>query len=918
MTPKRRERWYSLDGQRRIHQSALQSNNGPRRLISLVVLLLLVMMMIQQVSDPKKVAKVAGAVGLIPLDASKSTKSDNSTPGSEDHSDSQIAGALDASSPETSLEAESLGLSSSDSAVDLGSQVFEQLMRNLPPLAKATLVEQLFGIADRSKTVGSNDPSSVDSIDSWLDTSKATLSRWADLTDDQSPQHTSLDSLRVAFENSSSAISEGDLTQVPEQLLRSLRLALDRTLLADLSDNTPWRTTERLCLARLLDRASQLGKYFDESILINAVPSISIPQLLSQTDTLRGRCYRVQGTVGLIDQPSSMELADSRKLNYSVLWLRPDDLSDQPINVYIPESVKASDQIQPGQTVQVAGLIAKRRAYASQRGGEIAPVLIATCVIVGDPNEEVQSDATRTPERVARSLSIAKSLSLSRNRLLWIPPVDRQAPLELVQQSLSKYLDKLPSMDTKSPSPEAFVSNPEALASLANLIKFQNQVDTVVSGGNSAMLTTTESPQPGTLAYEPWLSSWNGYVVHWKACKVDPQLLPGLDWREVYALQVEMDPSPLNSSSDGSMLMTVLAKDIPMLWRTGPQIRQPVVISGLGLVPIADNAVSPRSSSDKQPSMILASKVAWQLSSEKADTLTSRTELTPKLSDGQAQLLRSGWDLSQLDAIEGIHGQSISNKESKAFYTLVATSKLSPNKNTDQVDPTQVSNSLNVMQWIRGTEATKAAKKDDGLLKRTVGERVRARVQVRRIQRVDVRSPQHQAWLGGNHYYQLDGVADIGPSRIEVKYGKDFEPITYEREFPITLVASQLPSWILADPTTIGVEGLSLEDPTDLDTSSSIAWSTKIRVDVMGYAYRIWRFRTPQVSAVTQDTGYQQAPMMVVDHWELSKGPSLDDQKIQQPKLSMSSIITTIIGLAAISWFAYRTMSQPQRTIRNR
>jgi hypothetical protein len=69
---------------------------------------------------------------------------------------------------------------------------------------------------------------------------------------------------------------------------------------------------------------------------------------------------------------------------------------------------------------------------------------------------------------------------------------------------------------------------------------------------------------------------------------------------------------------------------------------------------------------------------------------------------------------------------------------------------------------------------------------------------------------------------------------------------------------------------------------------------------------------------VTQDTGYQQAPMMVVDHWELSKGPSLDDQKIQQPKLSMSSIITTIIGLAAISWFAYRMTSQPKRTIRNR
>ncbi|MFM7932443.1 MAG: hypothetical protein ACKO9Q_32395, partial [Pirellula sp.] len=211
------------------------------------------------------------------------------------------------------------------------------------------------------------------------------------------------------------------------------------------------------------------------------------------------------------------------------------------------------------------------------------------------------------------------------------------------------------------------------------------------------------------------------------------------------------------------------------------------------------------------------------------------------------------------------------------------------------------------------TEAMKTAKRDDGSLKRTVGERVRARVQVRRIQRVDVRNPQHQAWLGSNHYYQLDGVADIGPSRIEVKYGKDFEPISYEREFPITLVAAGLPSWILADPTTLGAQGQSLEANTDLDTSSSIVWSTKIRVDVMGYAYRVWRFRTPQVSAATQDTGYQQAPMMIVDRWELSQGPSLDDEKNQQSKLSMGSIVTTIIGLAAIGWFAFRMMPKPLR-----
>lgn len=881
MAPKRRERWYSLDGQRRIHQSTLQSSAGPKRLISLVVLLLLVMMMIQQVSDAKKVAKVAGAVGLLPVDALKSTEPDNSMPPTEDPSD-------------TDLQIESLGLSASDPTVDLGSQVFEQLMRNLSPNAKARLVEQLFGLVDRSKTNATSDPSSVDSIDSWLETAKATLRRWVDLTDIQSPEHANLEALGAAFENSTSAISQGDLAQVPEQLLRSLRLALDRNLMADLSDNTPWRTTERLSLARLLDRGSQLGQYFDKSIHIDAVPLIAIPQLLSQTDTLRGRCYRVQGTVGLIDQPSRIELANSRKLNYSVIWLRPDDLSDQPINIYIPESVKPNGQLKQGDTVHVAGLIAKKRAYASQRGGEIAPVLIATSVVVGD--------VSSPPERLARSSAVANSLSASRNRLVWTPPVDRQAPLDLVQQAISKYFDEFPAIDATNPNPHALVDDPKVLASLSNLVKFQNEVDTVVEGGNSAMLGKV----PG--GYEPVLSSWPGTVVSWSACKVDPQLLPGIDWPGVYALKVEIaaDASSLKST-------TVLAKDIPILWKKQAQIRQPVLVSGLGLAPISERTPSLDSTFRSLPSVVLASRVAWQMTSTNTDTDVSTGELVPTLSYGHRQLLKSGWDLSQLDGLESMHGQSISNKESRAFYTLIANSTNSQSWSTQNQDHDILSESMSVMQWIRGTEAMKTAKKNDGSLKPTVGERGRARVQVRRIQRVDVRNPQHQAWLGSNHYYQLDGVADIGPSRIEVKYGKDFEPISYEREFPITLVAAGLPSWILADPTTLGAQGQSLEANTDLDASSSIVWSTKIRVDVMGYAYRVWRFRTPQVSAATQDTGYQQAPMMIVDRWELSQGPSLDDQKKQQSKLSMGSIVTTIIGLAAICWFAFRMMPKPLR-----
>jgi hypothetical protein len=281
--------------------------------------------------------------------------------------------------------------------------------------------------------------------------------------------------------------------------------------------------------------------------------------------------------------------------------------------------------------------------------------------------------------------------------------------------------------------------------------------------------------------------------------------------------------------------------------------------------------------------------------------------------------------LAFCDAIELLQGQSLTSKDTRPFYTLLAAS------NEPQSQETQA-RAYSVMEWIRRTESMKSTKSLVREQQRSVAERIDARVQIRRIQRVDVRNAQSQAWLGSNHYYQLDGLADIGPSRIEVKYGKDYEPIAYEREFPITLVATKLPAWLLSDPTTLISSSDLSQETIDLDSASSIAWTTKIRVDVSGYAYRIWRFRTPQVSAVTQDTGYQQAPMLVVDRWNLPEGPLVSDRlesdrasssssssnswsigsmesdraSVPSNSWSIGSILTTLLGLLAIAWFAYR------------
>ena len=865
--------------------------------------------MIQQVSDPKKVGKVAGAVGLLPPTSQNDATQNHATQNNAEMPSNSLvtsSGRALESPPEIpssqvsdglSGVVEGLGLSSPDPDVERQSQVLEVLLKNLPDEVKATLAERLFGIIDQ-KAPQSPVPTASDrqaSLKLWSSDAQRSIQRWIDLSDSTTADHAMLNALLERLERWTQL---EPMAPGPESLAgfqRSLQLAFDRALMSDLSDNTPWKTTERLALARLLVRASDLFRQLDPSIRIDAVPTIAIPQLLSQTDTLRGRCFRTRGTIGRIDQPSSMELADGRKLNYMVFWLKPEDLSDQPINVYVPEGVAAARELQVGDSLQVAGLIAKRRAYASNRGGEIAPVLIATGLLL-DVAPELQGSSLANN---GQSLMISKELARLRNPMPWTPPVDRQIPLDLVERALSGHLGKIPFGSSKSNDKtkdesndvDSLARNLSVLASLATVLKFQNEIDTVVSGENSALLSV--APNPEEFQGQGLLGAWHGQVIEARTLRIDPNLMPGLGWKEVYALKLAPN-------------LQVIAKDVPALWLSASELNQPICVQGLGLISQVQENHS-EAGNRSLPQVVIASRVAWQ--SHRSATGQSTDQLAiglqPKLSPGWTALLRSHWDLASCDAIELLHGQSLTSKDTRPFYTLLAASNETQSQETE-------ARAYSVMEWIRRTESMKSTKSLVREQQRSVAERIDARVQIRRIQRVDVRNAQSQAWLGSNHYYQLDGLADIGPSRIEVKYGKDYEPIAYEREFPITLVATKLPAWLLSDPTTLISSSDLSQETTDLDSASSIAWTTKIRVDVSGYAYRIWRFRTPQVSAVTQDTGYQQAPMLVVDRWNLSQGPlgadSLGSDRATGPSNSWSigSILTTLLGLLAIAWFAYR------------
>jgi hypothetical protein len=248
--------------------------------------------------------------------------------------------------------------------------------------------------------------------------------------------------------------------------------------------------------------------------------------------------------------------------------------------------------------------------------------------------------------------------------------------------------------------------------------------------------------------------------------------------------------------------------------------------------------------------------------------------------------------------------------------------------------PQSTAVTLGTMDWIRRTEAMKANKQAIRDSHRSVGERTRARFQVRRIQRIEVRNPEHQRWLGGNAYYQLDGLASIGANRVAVRYGKDFEPITFEKEFPMTLVSASVPTWVFHDPdpsnenanpqnaVSSEKENSGTDSQDASDALPTLVWYPRIRIDVEGWAYRTWRFRTIEVSAATQDTGFQQAPMMVVDHWKLAQGPELttndpnDTANTSNPRNSTSNVLLTIAGLTGIAWFAYRFLQRENKPMR--
>lgn len=270
-------------------------------------------------------------------------------------------------------------------------------------------------------------------------------------------------------------------------------------------------------------------------------------------------------------------------------------------------------------------------------------------------------------------------------------------------------------------------------------------------------------------------------------------------------------------ASDATELLTIYCEQVPRMWLTSPQLRQPAQFSALVINDGEQGAIGLCG---------LAAQPRWLLPRE-----VDATQLAPALPEHYLALGKQGWDLTNFDSIADHQQQSLSSDEADGFYSLlriVGTHSKPSGSVTDAA--------------TRPLEILAHAKQ-------SVGEEVSWPVRIVSGTLVDVDDPRHRRLLGADSYIQFDGFVDIGTDRIRFQpasKGQLSTALEFEGEFPVTIVSS-LDSTLATTPTL---------------SAGARSWSVGKYANVQGRFYRMWSYQSELVKSSGQ-AARQIAPLIV-------------------------------------------------------
>lgn len=890
MPSKRTPKWYDGQGQGSSRRAVLQQSNPGRTLISLVLLLGLVLLLLQQLSDTDKVAEIGEAIGLF----EKKQASDDEALGSSESSSQAV------DSPSEAVQIyQSLLMRSDDSLASREQSIWTHYLSRLSPEEHALLAR--FWLAPKSKLES-------DEIAPLLEAAEQAIQGWVDrITENSSAKEPSSDETLDSTDLDIGALKKmlSNITQWRESQFAdrdfhtAFRRALDKTLLERFLDNQNWMSKEQLVALRTWTRIRELRSAVDNEFLIPLqVPAVELSQLMGgDNDNYRGVPLRFRGTIAATDERTGrLQSEEWNGVVYRVWWMKPTEASSQPVAVYVPVELEPSKYEKDQKSeLEILGFFTKRKAYASSRGADIAPVLFAASV-------------TKTDGPLRRTLGPYSAwLAEHRQTATWRPPVDFKTPLSLIQSSI-----KSNAILSKMAEDNVAEDNNEG-RELTNVLALL----LVAKKHEPEMQTLATAEQDWDATEKLVLRKVNGWVNHIKVLNlkslrdagVDAGLLEVLARESldtVYELSIQI------RSEKPNQVDKLYTTEIPEVWVSlirgdALNLKQPVEVVGFQPKERASKVDSNNEVVGK-PSWLVSSQVAWKLPS---DDPSSLAELNPSVTDVDRFLLEQGWDLANRDIIQRLQSpaQPLSRQEEVGLFSLM---RIARETRDSLVDDARFK-ATTIAQIVKSSLSASSKSKQRPSLLWT-----ECNVRVVRVTRIPIDLPVQQAVLGKDHYFQLDCFAEIGNVTFEIP--TDSEPIIYAGEYPITCVAIELPSWLAA------YQGIEIE-ASGTGTGSSEAFGSesidadvffpRVRGKLSGWFYRFWSYRTQEMTDRLGVKHRQVTPLIVISDLQISR---VDDSA---PSQGVLSTIAWLFGLSTIGavWWVVRSYGKsksknPKKPIR--
>lgn len=854
MVRMRRERWYSRENQQKLWRRSRNESGSMRRFISLIILLAMVTVLMKQLSNPATIDNAFQQLGAPLASAPDRPSVIPILPSNLENANLERGNSEEAIASENTEQGQEENSREPQSTAPIWTYCFQKgnpsLLREFTDhllVTKPSNDHFASGITDWIRLV----EESVEWNPEWNADSNAPQLQPQSSEDEKKLTANELQFQKwiVQWKRMRNWCKEGqpELTSFDEESLASIRTGLEEALIQNISDATPWRPSERGALFLCLDRiASGKGKKGATLPLVHPVV------FADQTKQYRAEWVRMRGTIEESPTPSKIKDEYFGEQEFHVVWLRSSDDSTQPLCVYLTQlpELAPNTTLEKGSMIEFEGMFLKRLAYASKRGIDTAPLIIAGAV-QSISYEQSQSNPVR-------------GVAMTMNKQVWKPLNPNAAAWNRLSELIASPVASLlkDATATELLRSDAPTASRELLQILFQLRRSPHLLEKAADDQRTISGTLTLT-RPGIVTA----------VTPVELSKEDA------DWFEaptIYRLTIK--PYPLAASGESSEAVveptywTAIVADIPDLWKSASKINQPVVLSGISI----ENSRSDTNST----SITLCGRVQWRCDADQQHR-SQVTVFEPPLNDSWRALVIGGWDLSNLDLLRKLQKKPMASEELLGFHSLMQWCQAIPQNDRETLSRT-ASNITDILKSANDRQLQPA---------RFVFKVVRAT-------RIQVESDDARQALGADSYYELDGFGEIGKTAIRFHTTpNDPNPLVFQGEFPVTVVCRELPKELLNDGY---LANTSIPMQSDKEWNATVHYPKK-QIQVEGLFYRFWEYSTGRSETATQSQRPQIAPLV----FAYASSSSPYETPKDQPRSNMISSLF-LFAILGVSYIAFR------------